>query len=307
VIIKKEIMMHEICLKLTIKADPVLVESISDFLIGVFEAGVETGAPDEPLYGTINAYMQGTGFDQMNVEEITARVSAYVSELAVIFNVSIPKITSMMVEDEDWGKSWKAHFKPFTIVPGLVISPTWEKYQPKPGEQVITMDPGMAFGTGHHATTSLTLECIQETLADTAGLCLLDVGTGTGVLGMAAVLFGAESVYGIDNDSDAVTVATDNVVLNGMQERMRVSGVSLEAVEDQFSVTVANIVHNVLISMVEDLVRITMENGILILSGLLVGEQVENVITTFKLKGFVLLEQKEAEEWAALKFVKRVM
>lgn len=305
--LKKEIVMKEVCLKITIKTDPVMVESISDFLIGVFEAGVETGAPDEPLYGTINAYIQKEDFDTIFVEETIASVTAYLSELAVIFSVPTPELVSAMVEEEDWGKSWKEHFKPFSIVPGLVISPTWEKYQPKPGEQVITMDPGMAFGTGHHATTSLTLECIQETLTDTTGLCLLDVGTGTGVLGMSAVLFGAESVHGIDNDGDAVAVATDNVILNGMQEKMRVSGVSLEAIKDQFSVTVANIVHNVLISMVEDLARVTRENGTLILSGLLVGEQVENVIATFKLKGFVLLEQKEAEGWAALKFVKMEM
>ncbi len=299
--------MNEVCLKITIKTDPVMVESIGDFLIGVFEAGVETGAPDEPLYGTINAYIQKADFDTVFIEETIVSITAYLSELATIFNVSIPELSSTMMEDEDWGKSWKEHFKPFAIVPGLVISPTWEKYQPKPGEQVITMDPGMAFGTGHHATTSLTLECIQETLAGTVGLSLLDVGTGTGVLGMAAVLFGAEIVHGIDNDGDAVAVATDNVILNGMQDKMRVSGVSLEALEDHFSVTVANIVHNVLISMVEDLARVTRENGILILSGLLVGEQVDNVIATFKLKGFVLLEQKEEKEWAALKFVKRVM
>ena len=299
--------MNEVCLKITIKTDPVMVESISDFLIGVFEAGVETGAPDEPLYGTINAYIQRASFDTIFVEETITSVTAYLSELATIFSVPTPELVSTMVEEEDWGKSWKEHFKPFSIVPGLVISPTWEKYQPKPGEQVITMDPGMAFGTGHHATTSLTLECIQETLTDTVGLSLLDVGTGTGILGMAAVLFGAESVHGIDNDGDAVSVATDNVILNGMQERMRVSGGALAVIEDQFSVTVANIVHNVLISMVADLARVTSENGILILSGLLVGEQVENVIATFKLKGFVLLEQKEEKEWAALKFIKRVM
>jgi len=299
--------MKEVCLKITIKTDPVMVESISDFLVGVFEAGVETGAPDEPFYGTINAYIQKANFDTIFIEETIVSITIYLSELANIFNVPIPELTSTMVEEEDWGKSWKEHFKPFMIVPGLVISPTWEEYQPKSGEQVITMDPGMAFGTGHHATTSLTLECIQETLADTVGLRLLDVGTGTGILGMAAVLFGAESVYGIDNDGDAVAVATDNVILNGMQERMRVSGASLAAVEDHFSVTVANIVHNVLISMVADLARVTMENGMLILSGLLVGEQVENVIAVFKLKGFVLLEQKEEKEWAALKFIKRVM
>ncbi len=123
-----------------------------------------------------------------------------------------------MIDEEDWGKNWKDHFKPFTIVPGLVIAPTWEEYQPAAGEAVITMDPGMAFGTGHHATTSLSLELIRRTLVENGGQRLLDVGTGTGILGMAALLFGAKDVLGLDNDPEAVSAAEENVRRNSLQD-----------------------------------------------------------------------------------------
>jgi len=187
-------------LKITIKTDPRLVESISDFLVGVIEAGVETGAQDELLYGTVNGYIQKANMNPGEVNDILARVASYLTELADIFGVAHPTLSSTMIDEEDWGKSWKEHFKPFTIVPGLVIAPTWEEYSPAAGESVITMDPGMAFGTGHHATTSLSLNFIRDTLAGSIGMRLLDVGTGTGILGMAAVLFGAEDGLGIDND-----------------------------------------------------------------------------------------------------------
>ncbi len=300
-------MINGTCLKITVKTDPVMAESIADFLIGVFEAGVETGAAGESLYGIITAYIQRENFNQVQVRETIAQVADYLTELAIIFSVPGPEFSWEIVKDEDWGKVWKKHFKPFVIVPGLVIAPTWEKYQPTEGEQVITMDPGMAFGTGHHATTNLMLEYIQETLAGTTGLRLLDVGTGTGILGMAALLFGARSVYGIDNDPEAVAVAIENVIQNGMQDAMRVDSGSLDLIKGCYAITVANIVHNVLISMAADLARVTKENGILILSGLLVGEQVENVVTIFKTRGFVMFAQKEMDGWAALKFVKRVI
>ncbi len=291
-------------LKITIKTDPLLVESISDFLVGVIEAGVETGARDELLYGTVNGYLQKANITQDEVEDILLRVSTYLSELTEIFGVSGPILSSTMIDEEDWGKSWKEHFKPFTIVPGLVIAPTWEKYLPTGGESVITMDPGMAFGTGHHATTSLSLNLIRETLDASCGLQLLDVGTGTGILGMAAVLFGAEDVLGIDNDPDAVSAAEENVRRNSLQDHMQISLAPLSSLKEQYDIVVANIVHDILISMSDDLVRLTADDGTLILSGILAGDQVENIISVFAAKGLLPSAQRSRQEWAAIRFEK---
>lgn len=291
-------------LKITIETDPLLVEPISDFLVGVIDAGVETGARDELLFGTVNGYVQRANLDTDEVDDILARVRSYLTELARIFSVEEPSLSSTMIEEEDWGKSWKEHFKPFAIVPGLVIAPTWEEYRPAKGEKVITMDPGMAFGTGHHATTSLSLDFIRETLSEHGGVRLLDVGTGTGILGMAAVLYGAEEVLGIDNDPEAVSAAEENVRRNSLQDHMQISLTPLSSLDEPYEIVVANIVHDVLISMSDDLVRLTTDGGTLILSGLLTGEQVANIINVFTAKGCHLSGKDGRQEWSALRFLK---
>jgi ribosomal protein L11 methyltransferase len=292
-------------LKITIKADPVLVESISDFLMGIIGAGVETGALDEDSYGTVNGYVEQADQNQAEIDDILGKVSSYLVELAILFAVSEPDFSSTIIVEEDWGKSWKEHFKPFTIVPGLVISPIWEEYKPLPGELLIEMDPGMAFGTGHHATTSLSLGFIKEALAlSDSSQRLLDVGTGTGILGMAAVLFGAGEILGIDNDPDAVAAAKENVVRNQLHETMQVTLAPISTLEESFQIVVANIIHDVLVEMLADLTRLTAGNGVLILSGILVGEQVENVVTLFTEAGMSLRKKEVSEEWAALMFVK---
>ena len=265
---------------------------------------METGARDEPLYGTVNGYIQKANLNRDEVNDIVARVTSYLSELSDIFNVPKPTLSSTLIDEEDWGKSWKEHFKPFTIVPGLVIAPTWEEYKPAAEESVITMDPGMAFGTGHHATTSLSLNFIRVTLAGSRGLRLLDVGTGTGILGMAAVLFGAADVLGIDNDPEAVSAAEENVRRNSLQDHMQISLAPLSSLEEPYQIVVANIVHDVLIGMADDLARLTAEGGSLILSGILAGEQVANIITVFTAKGFQLSGQENLQEWSTLRFEK---
>lgn len=290
-------------LKVTIRTNPILVESISDFLVGIIEAGVETGARDELLYGTVNGYIKKANLSRYEKDDIIQKITVYLAELAKVFDVAMPTLSTSIIEEEDWGKSWKEHFKPFAIVPGLVIAPTWAP-SPESGESVITMDPGMAFGTGHHATTSLCLECIRETLTGTTGIRLLDVGTGTGILGMAALLFGAERVLAIDNDREAVRVAEKNVGMNLLGERMGVSLTPLSSLVKPYEVVVANIVHDVLVDMADDLVRLTLEGGTLILSGILAGTQVDNIQTVFIGRGFRLLSQKRRQEWAALRFRK---
>ncbi len=133
---------------------------------------------------------------------------------------------------------------------------------------------------------------------------ILDVGTGTGILGMAAVLFGSGEVLGIDNDPDAVKAAEENVVRNGLQKSMQVSLAPLSALAGEYQVVVANIVHDILLDISTDLTRLTANNGVLILSGILVGEQVESVVSRFVESGFVLKKEKARGEWVALMFAK---
>lgn len=291
-------------LKITIIADPVLVDPIGDFLMGLTDAGVEIGVDDQAALQTVNVYLAEADLEQSEQERILGLISAYLQEISTIFQVALPVVTTSSYMEEDWGSNWKRHFVPFAIVPGLIIAPTWERYQAGPGEAVIVMDPGMAFGTGHHATTSLSLALVRDVVRSMAGCRVLDVGTGTGILGMAAALFGAAEVLGIDNDPEAVAAAAENVERNGLDTVMRVAETPLAALPGAYSLVVANIIHDTLVELAPILGRLTEAGGALVLSGILQGEQTENIVRCFKQQGFRLERCEELTEWSALLLIK---
>ncbi len=290
-------------LELTIVCNTQLTEAISDYLVGVLEAAVEIGVDDHLLEHTLHVYLEKENPTSEFISAITRQVSSYLNELASIFQVEIPTLESAVLEDEDWGSNWKKHFSPFAIIPELIIKPTWEDYAPGAGEVVIEMDPGMAFGTGHHATTSLCMNFIRSIVEKKPGK-VLDVGTGTGILAMAAALFGAHDVLAIDNDPEAVSAAFENVSQNNLQQKIAVEITPLEELQGAYSLVVANIIHDVLVLMVRDLTRLTAKGGALVLSGILQGEQADNIIREYEQAGFVCADREEKGEWAALHLVK---
>ena len=287
-------------LKLTIHTDPVLVEPISDFLLGATESAVEIGVDDHDGRQCLHINLAQADLEEGQRRQIIRQVGDYLAELANIFQVHEPSLAVSEYAEEDWGSSWKQHFVPFAIVPGLVIAPTWEQYRAAPGEQVIVMDPGMAFGTGHHATTSLCLALVREVVAGGGGGRVLDVGTGTGILAMAAALFGAARVLAIDNDPLAVAAAGENVARNHLAPVVEVSGVALEELTDAYSLVVANIIHDTLVEMAGTLDRLVEPGGALVLSGILQGEQTENIVRSFSALGFAPVRIERRAEWSAL-------
>lgn len=291
-------------LKGALELDPVLEEAAVDFLVGVMGAGVEQSVDTEGPDIHLNAFFEEKSPDLEARQELQNRVESHLAELATLLKVKPPRISWGILKDQDWSSNWKEHFKPFVITEGLIIAPTWEEYQAKEDERVIVMDPGMAFGTGHHATTSLSLELISKILTSDSPKNVLDVGTGTGILGMGAALFGANLVVGIDNDPEAVRAAGENVKLNRLDAVMEVSLTPLQELTETFDLIVANIIHDVLITMVDDMWRLTKERGHLVLSGILHGEQETNIIRVFEKKGFSFVESAQKEEWAALHFRK---
>ena len=285
---------------------PVLEGAVVDFLVGVMGGAVEQTVDDSGQKITLNVYFEERGPGRGEQAELQEKLENQLAELAEIFQVEIPKTTWELIEDQDWSSNWKEHFKPFTITEGLSIVPTWEEYQPAEGELVITMDPGMAFGTGHHATTSMALDFLRKIMTErTKNISVLDVGCGTGILGMGAALFGADKVLGIDNDPEAVRIALENVALNPTVSRMQVLQTPLEELEDVFDCIVANIIHDVLLAMKETFYRLLPKSGDLILSGILHGEQEQNIIREFEKIGFSCQAAEHQEEWAALHLRKK--
>ena len=290
-------------LKLTIRLDSRLVDSLTDFLIGVHDAAIESSVTDEGGPGILHAFVEMDLSSHDEAESLVSQVREYGTELAQIFTCDPPEVAVEFLENQDWSESWKVHFKPFAIVPGLVIAPSWEQYKPPADEQVIVMDPGMAFGTGHHETTRLCLEMLSKTEAVTKGGTMLDVGTGTGILAMAAVLFGAGRTVGIDNDPDAVKTAQENCRRNGLSGKIEISDLPLEDLESTFDLVVANIVHDVLLELSKDLGRVA-DGGSLLLSGLIDGSQSTNVASSFEKMGYQLIDKRSDGQWCALLFDK---
>ncbi|MFN2353597.1 MAG: 50S ribosomal protein L11 methyltransferase [Desulfopila sp.] len=290
-------------LKMTIVVDPVLVDAAVDFFIGVIDAGVEVGVDEDIILKILNVYVEKENPADDELDWITAQVESHLHQLAEIFQVDPPTLEWEIFEEEDWGTNWKKHFAPFAVSPRLVIVPTWEEYCAGEGERVIIMDPGMAFGTGHHATTALVVQLLEKEIVQAGGVpSVLDVGCGTGILGMAAAVFGAARVYAMDNDPVAVMAAQKNCRRNALAGIMEVEDTPLEELDEQYSLVLANIIHDVLVDMAADLRRVTTIGGKLILSGILQGKQDASIISAFEEIGCRLEDKIDRDEWTALLF-----
>lgn len=175
---------------------------------------------------------------------------------------------------DGWRDAWKEHFHPFSLTPRLTVRPPWEPYTAqRPGEQVLELEPGRAFGTGLHATTSLVARTLDRESARLAGARVLDVGTGSGILAVAALALGASFVVATDNDPEVIGVVEENAARNGMSERIAASTAELGQLTERFPVVVANIEARVLIPMAPELAARVAPGGLLVLSGILAGQE----------------------------------
>ncbi len=284
-------------LKLSLQTPSRLVESVSDMLGVLSGSGVEI-SPETVSGSLISGFFPVE--NEADETEIVESVRQVVGELFQLYAEPIPKMSTEIIDDQDWATSWKRFFTPVEIVPGLIIKPSWEEYQAAAGEKVIEMDPGQAFGTGQHESTRMALSLLTSSLSEQPVDKVLDVGTGTGILAMAAALFGAESVVAVDNDPEAVRVAGENVAVNGLGDKVSVSGTALADIQGPFPCILANIVHDVLVEMAPRFGQLVRSGGRVILAGILKGEQEENSIRVYGELGFQLQASEHDGEWAAL-------
>jgi len=209
------------------------------------------------------------------------------------------------VAEEDWAEAWKAHFKPLKVTAKLVIRPPWEEYAAQPGETVITIYPGMAFGTGRHASTLLCLKALEQVWEEhppRAGSPwqVLDVGTGTGILALAAARYGAE-VLAIDLDPEAVAAALENVRLNNLLDRVWVEETPLASLRQQFGLIMANITAPDLLQLADALTARLLSDGVLIISGFL-AEDALRLSARYQGLGLHKTGFLTQEDWGALIF-----
>lgn len=240
--------------------------------------------------------------DESLTMPLTPRVSFYLEnteeskKLLSEISKSFDTLTVEKVCDEDWANNWKEYYKPLHIGKSVVIRPVWEDYDKKPGEKVITLDPGAAFGTGSHETTSMCIELLEEAVGD--GASVLDVGCGSGILSIASLLLGAKKAVGVDIDALAVKTARENGEVNGFFEPKYtvLEGNLTDKVSGKFDVVVANIVADVIIMFCKDVGAYMKEGGVFITSGIIDTKE-QQVVDAFNKYGFKIKARHSEKGW----------
>ncbi|MBE6045400.1 MAG: 50S ribosomal protein L11 methyltransferase [Clostridiales bacterium] len=214
-------------------------------------------------------------------------------------------VESETVDDEAWKDKWKEYFKPAKITDRIVVKPTWEAYDAKAGELVLEIDPGTAFGTGTHETTSLCMKLLEKYAANCGGegtgnVRVIDVGCGSGILSVAAALLGCKYVLGTEIDSEAVQIARENVALNGVASQVKVLEADLlKGIPYKADIIVANLMHNLVMQLAPDAYTHLDAGGVFISSGILL-EKRDQVASAVEAAGFKILEIPEDGEWCAI-------
>jgi ribosomal protein L11 methyltransferase len=194
-----------------------------------------------------------------------------------------------------WRDGWRAYFKPLRVGEHLVIKPSWEAFTPAPGDRVLTLDPGQAFGTGTHESTQLLLRELPACVP--AGARVLDIGTGSGILAIAAIMFGASHVDAIDTDPLAARATQENAEVNGVAAKLDASTTPLEAVSERYPLVLANIEARVLVPLAAAVAARVMPGGRLLLSGLLHADA-DRVSAAYP--AFRELARPSSGDWCAL-------
>ena len=266
-------------LKVEITASSELMDALGNFLEetgaqGVFsEFVVPPGVSDfpEPV-GDEEVIKAFFPVDVRSDKRLDA-IRNYLKSLQEIFpDAKPPVMVSETITDPDWGEQWKKYFKPIRVCKNIVVKPTWERYTPASRDIVVEIDPGMAFGTGQHASTRLCMDAIEDIIMKNRSVTewkVLDVGCGTGILGITAAKMGAQDVICVDNDPKATQIAAENAKLNEVGGCLRILNKDAASIAEPRNLIIANLTSKLLIKLHGLLVKLLMPEGYLIMSGII--------------------------------------
>ncbi len=251
---------------------------------------------DYPEHGVVmKAYLPVTSFLAETVEGVKEAINNLVT---YDIDLGLNAVTISEVNEEEWATAWKKYYHPVKISERFTIVPTWEEYKPVSSDElIIELDPGMAFGTGTHPTTVLCIQALEKMVKK--GDKIVDVGTGSGVLSIAAALLGASHIEALDLDEVAVRSAIENVELNKVQHIVNVSQNNLlDGITEQQDLVVANILAEVIMSFTDDVATALKPGGIFISSGI-ISQKKDDVKEALINSGFEIIETMLMEDWVA--------
>lgn len=255
----------------------------------------ETEVVVEKAYLPVNGELEGR--IQTLQQEIKALESRGVNTAPAV-------LTTAELQDEDWSDTWKQYFH--TEKPGerVVIKPTWEEYEPKDDEVVIELDPGAAFGTGTHATTSMCIRQLEKLAKP--GMTVFDVGTGSGILSIISAKLGATNIQAVDYDDSVLKIVEENLEQNNVQDIISVAQSDLmQNVHGKAELVIANIIADIIIRLFDQLDEHLEQGGTLLTSGI-IEDRIEDVLAAAEKHGYGVVERLENEGWACITFKRKV-
>ena len=305
-------------IEVTIKTTTEAVEAITNILDNERTGGVIIEDPKDFLFQKKNEldwdYVEEEVFNKSGQEGVL--IKTYISEernvMEVIENIK-QKVLGLkefgidigegsvslgQVKEEDWANEWKKYYKPTKVGQKIVVKPTWENYEAQEGDLIIELDPGMAFGTGTHETTSMCIRELEKYVDSTKRV--FDIGCGSGILAIAAAKLGAKEVVAGDLDEVAVKVSKENCELNDVSDKVIVKHGSLfEVVEGKADVIVANIIADIIKILAKDVSKFLTEDGVFISSGIILAK-IDEVVEALEENGFEIVEIIKLGEWSAI-------
>jgi ribosomal protein L11 methyltransferase len=292
-------------LKIELSVAPLLVDALSNFLTeigaqGVYQEELESQAPGDfeaaSAKEVLKAYLP---FD-IRLEHRIDSLKTYVDSLIYLFpEIEELDFATETIVDQNWGEEWKKYFKPLRVSKNIVIKPTWERYAPAGRDIVIEIDPGMAFGTGQHPSTRMCLEALEDIILKDRTIKnwrVLDVGTGTGILGIACAKLGADKVVCVDIDKKAAEIARENVAVNHVEDRIQIINRDVTTIREPFDLIVANLTVQILLRLRTHLMSLIENAGYLVISGI-IDQHKSDIESHFSTDIFTLHHIITEKEW----------
>lgn len=249
---------------------------------------------------TVKAYLPVNG-------ELEGRLQTFSNEVRLLEERGVSTVPGIIatneLEDEDWSDTWKKYFH--TEKPGerIVIKPTWEEYTPKDDEIVVELDPGAAFGTGTHATTSMCIKELEQLVQP--GMKVFDIGTGSGILSIIAAKLGAASIRAVDYDDSVLKIVQENIEQNQVADKISVGQSDLmKNVQGKAHLVIANIIADIIIRLFDQLDDHLEEDGTLLTSGI-IEDRIDDVINAATAHGYGVVKRNESKGWACITFKKQ--